>query len=171
MKKKVDPFFWGSLFTPLAFGAFVDWVHGNIKTPPCDYYLSNHEGKVIARPIPKPRNSAKMYRQEWSVGFGFDSQTLDRRFTNRDAFVNKRLGYTDDDPSNSISSALGIRHYYHIDTHWAVGAHLGIAGYSRSYFQSDADECIHHGDLNLRTSFLLAQAKYYGFQNASCHFI
>ena len=107
---------------------------------------------------------AHFYRHEISGGLAVPSNVSRGRFHAMEDVVTRDLGYGSDTQCFYLGAvASGLRYFYHVGEHWAVGAQFGTVGDYTPYIKQDADERWQDADLLMRSPFLMAAAKYYWY--------
>ena len=163
--RKLNDYFWGNLaFTGVAVaGMGIDWATGSIYKPVHDVCVLNRtKSGIVVQYLPKVKKTANLYRHEISGGLTVASYENKSRFHEMEDAVEQQLGYESQPQCMYFGAvSMGLRYFYHVDEHWAVGAQLGHVGDYTPYTKKSADGKRQDADLLLRSTYWMATAKYY----------
>lgn len=161
--RKINDYFWGNLAFAGAVGMGIDWATGSIYEPAYDVCVLNRtESGIVVQYVPKVKRPANFYRHEIGGGLAVVAYENKSRFHTMEDVVTQGLGYESEAQSMYLGAAsVGLRYYYHIDEHWAVGLQLGHVGDYTPYVKTGADGKVEDAELLLRSPYLMATAKYY----------
>lgn len=161
--RKTNDYFWGNLAFVDVVGMGIDWATGSIYEPAHDVCVLNRtQSGIMVQYPPKVKKPANFYRHEIGGGMAVAAYENKSRFHEMEDVVERRLGYKSENQTMYMGAAsVGLRYYYHMDEHWAVGLQLGRVGYYTHYAKNSADGKEQDANLLLHSPYLMATTKYY----------
>ena len=124
--------------------------------------LNRTQSGIMVQYPPKVKKPANFYRHEIGGGMAVAAYENKSRFHEMEDVVERRLGYKSENQTMYMGAAsVGLRYYYHMDEHWAVGLQLGRVGYYTHYAKNSADGKEQDANLLLHSPYLMATTKYY----------